>query len=119
ATPCYQGGCLHPALLFFTQYYGDDPHLSSFPTRRSSDLSKQQQRTPRLASTASTQTNHRIRAIPNRKARSAWQSCGCDIQGAHSDRKSTRLNSSHVKISYAVFRLKKKNNLSAQSLYIR
>src|SRR5690606_41435929 len=28
---------------------------------------------------------------------------------APSDRKSTRLNSSHVKISYAVFRLKKKN----------
>src|SRR5690606_41250904 len=28
----------------------------------------------------------------------------------HRDRKSTRLNSSHVKISYAVFCLKKKNN---------
>src|SRR5690606_41958665 len=28
--------------------------------------------------------------------------------GAHLDRKSTRLNSSHVKISYAVFCLKKK-----------
>src|SRR5690606_40380061 len=28
------------------------------------------------------------------------------------DRKSTRLNSSHVKISYAVFCLKKKNNLT-------
>src|SRR5690349_23223665 len=28
--------------------------------------------------------------------------------GAHSDRKSTRLNSSHVEISYAVFCLKKK-----------
>src|SRR5690606_39384766 len=28
----------------------------------------------------------------------------------HADRKSTRLNSSHVKISYAVFCLKKKNN---------
>src|SRR5690606_41173803 len=28
----------------------------------------------------------------------------------HGDRKSTRLNSSHVKISYAVFCLKKKNN---------
>src|SRR5690606_41763978 len=28
------------------------------------------------------------------------------------DRKSTRLNSSHVKISYAVFCLKKKNNIS-------
>src|SRR5690606_41647429 len=30
--------------------------------------------------------------------------------GAAGDRKSTRLNSSHVKISYAVFCLKKKNN---------
>src|SRR5690606_41485579 len=28
------------------------------------------------------------------------------------DRKSTRLNSSHVKISYAVFCLKKKNNIN-------
>src|SRR5436305_9141430 len=31
------------------------------------------------------------------------------------DRKSTRLNSSHVRISYAVFCLKKKNNLSTNS----
>src|SRR3989442_7640766 len=31
----------------------------------------------------------------------------------HEDRKSTRLNSSHVRISYAVFCLKKKNNISA------
>src|SRR2546427_12586408 len=30
--------------------------------------------------------------------------------GAHGDRKSTRLNSSHSQISYAVFCLKKKNN---------
>src|SRR5699024_11890856 len=29
----------------------------------------------------------------------------------HKDRKSTRLNSSHVSISYAVFCLKKKNNI--------
>src|SRR3712207_8711984 len=33
-------------------------------------------------------------------------------QGAGRDRKSTRLNSSHANISYAVFCLKKKNNLS-------
>src|SRR3712207_8505414 len=32
--------------------------------------------------------------------------------GHHRDRKSTRLNSSHANISYAVFCLKKKNNLS-------
>src|SRR5690606_39505953 len=31
------------------------------------------------------------------------------LHEAHQDRKSTRLNSSHVKISYAVFCLKKKN----------
>src|SRR5690606_41668088 len=32
------------------------------------------------------------------------------VYGPNKDRKSTRLNSSHVKISYAVFCLKKKNN---------
>src|SRR5207244_10921008 len=36
---------------------------------------------------------------------------GCDIEGNRSDRKSTRLNSSHQIISYAVFCLKKKNNI--------
>src|SRR5690606_39333725 len=34
------------------------------------------------------------------------------VNGAVADRKSTRLNSSHVKISYAVFCLKKKNEIS-------
>src|SRR5690606_42002047 len=34
----------------------------------------------------------------------------CRIQQAPEDRKSTRLNSSHVKISYAVFCLKKKTD---------
>src|SRR5690606_41620177 len=34
---------------------------------------------------------------------------GAPRRRAHRDRKSTRLNSSHVKISYAVFCLKKKN----------
>src|SRR5256885_12678756 len=33
----------------------------------------------------------------------------------HLDRKSTRLNSSHLVISYAVFCLKKKNNISITS----
>src|SRR5438874_7394505 len=32
------------------------------------------------------------------------------------DRKSTRLNSSHVEISYAVFCLKKKNNVNGRNL---
>src|SRR2546427_7044733 len=34
----------------------------------------------------------------------------------NTDRKSTRLNSSHSQISYAVFCLKKKNNISIRSL---
>src|SRR5690606_40618205 len=35
--------------------------------------------------------------------------CGIMILSFYKDRKSTRLNSSHVKISYAVFCLQKKN----------
>src|SRR5690606_41408812 len=34
------------------------------------------------------------------------------------DRKSTRLNSSHVKISYAVFCLKKKKNIDSKIIYV-
>src|SRR5690606_14620981 len=39
----------------------------------------------------------------------AFPGCGPAAVRARRDRKSTRLNSSHVKISYAVFCLKKKN----------
>src|SRR3712207_8653818 len=35
----------------------------------------------------------------------------CALDPARADRKSTRLNSSHANISYAVFCLKKKNNM--------
>src|SRR3712207_8275327 len=37
---------------------------------------------------------------------------------AHQDRKSTRLNSSHANISYAVFCLKKKNLVTHTSVYL-
>src|SRR5690349_22192429 len=47
---------------------------------------------------------HRRRALPQ-----AGQS-NVDLVDLLRDRKSTRLNSSHVEISYAVFCLKKKNN---------
>src|SRR5690625_6323296 len=39
--------------------------------------------------------------------------------GNRRDRKSTRLNSSHVAISYAVFCLKKKKNILKRSIYTR
>src|SRR5690554_7446854 len=39
------------------------------------------------------------------------------VPQSHPDRKSTRLNSSHVRISYAVFCLKKKKNKNNKVLY--
>src|SRR3712207_7510273 len=39
------------------------------------------------------------------------------IAGLKTDRKSTRLNSSHANISYAVFCLKKKMNLTSMPLF--
>src|SRR5438067_13498998 len=38
----------------------------------------------------------------------------CPAAAEFLDRKSTRLNSSHVSISYAVFCLKKKNNINSE-----
>src|SRR3712207_6929524 len=44
-----------------------------------------------------------------RRARAAWSGCG---PASFLDRKSTRLNSSHANISYAVFCLKKNKQTS-------
>src|SRR2546427_2001104 len=41
--------------------------------------------------------------------------CGDESKSKKTDRKSTRLNSSHSQISYAVFCLKKKNNQQTQN----
>src|SRR3712207_8672109 len=45
-----------------------------------------------------------------------WWPCDTTLSALYSgDRKSTRLNSSHANISYAVFCLKKKNNIMEQT----
>src|SRR5438552_5101703 len=75
---------------FFVQGYGRRRHLRSFPTRRSSDL-LQGGVEPR----ADTGSSIAPRVV---------HEDGDPV----SDRKSTRLNSSHQTISYAVFCLKKK-----------
>src|SRR5438067_7090379 len=69
--------------MFFFYWYGDHQDLHSFPTRRSSDL-----------------------CIPGSLGCLAFNDKG--KEEGRRDRKSTRLNSSHVSISYAVFCLKKK-----------
>src|SRR5690606_42139286 len=96
-------------------------HLHSFPTRRSSDL------TAPLGSLAETSFSTLTSGIPpfssERTSASRSKPPGSvtpsaeriaaesadlnDWITASGDRKSTRLNSSHVKISYAVFCLKK------------
>src|SRR6266511_4843168 len=75
---------------FFFYCCGDHRDLHSFPTRRSSDLA--------LATPTS---------LPG-KDTSALAVIA--VSSPIRDRKSTRLNSSHVKTSYAVFCQKKKNN---------
>src|SRR5438067_12323955 len=83
---------------FFFLMIRRPPRSTLFPTRRSSDL---------------------------RERRSAGQDChgGCvktvrTAEPDSPDRKSTRLNSSHVSISYAVFCLKKKNTMKNNNMAI-
>src|SRR5438034_4053029 len=87
-------------LLSFSGYR--DPHvLPSFPTRRSSDLSFI---VPPILSWYSE---------PGAIAPGKQVETICDpaYMIRYTDRKSTRLNSSHTVISYAVFCLKKKKSL--------
>src|SRR5690242_21501513 len=82
--------------LFLFVCYIDHRNLHSFPTRRSSDLEVPEPlRDPLGAGRAG--EHGPVAAHGAEPAR-----------GAARDRKSTRLNSSHMSISYAVFCLKKK-----------
>src|SRR5699024_12277799 len=94
--------CPLPLIRLFSFFFacsGPPRDLHSFPTRRSSDL----RNSPSTKATLIARyykgehvpyhTVHKVNGY-------VW------LQ----DRKSTRLNSSHVSISYAVFCLKKKNN---------
>src|SRR5207253_9917516 len=95
--------------FFIFQCSGHPRDLHSFPTRRSSDLG--------LEVVHREHGGHR-EAVEDRLAddahddaaqvarRQLRRDVGNDL--LHLDRKSTRLNSSHVAISYAVFCLKKK-----------
>src|SRR5207249_10781170 len=96
------------------------PHLPSFPTRRSSDLigihhpnlplSKQALHAPQRVFGPTTGSKPiAVLAEVALKYRFEHPSQGTLHDAISQDRKSTRLNSSHVSISYAVFCLKKKN----------
>src|SRR5690554_7268267 len=93
-------------LLFLFDWLADHPDLHSFPTRRSSDLGLTTARHTTYAPAPSAQSPR----YPWRDGCASSPSENCRRQSYETqDRKSTRLNSSHVRISYAVFCLKKKN----------
>src|SRR5690625_6487064 len=95
--------------------------LHSFPTRRSSDLLVAYLHAARIAmptaddrircarSVYAVDVQQLLQAAPDHVLRRAGQ-IRLVTQGVQ-DRKSTRLNSSHVAISYAVFCLKKKKHV--------
>src|SRR5207302_10974546 len=102
-------------VLISLSYYGHRRDLHSFPTRRSSDLLLMQgsevgARAPaRGPACPSLALGLRLptEAFPCVRPDGRYSWCWACCRPA-ADRKSTRLNSSHVKISYAVFCLKKK-----------
>src|SRR5690554_7152565 len=97
-------------VFFFFQCYRDHRVIHSFPTRRSSDLT--------LENAVPWVIRIRLRPVSRMTMGTMakgntfkfWSQASFRKQLCHSiDRKSTRLNSSHVRTSYAVFCLKKKN----------
>src|SRR5699024_11547082 len=86
--------------------------LPSFPTRRSSDLVDDGDRKALLHQVFRNLQADKAAAGNNRALGSGLLQIFPKLDGVlrGADRKSTRLNSSHVSISYAVFCLKKKNN---------
>src|SRR5207302_10302975 len=99
----------------------DHQELHSFPTRRSSDLNARPDRREDRSECAVNQAALRVVQVqPQQGRRHAADQVREEKDDAKpfgppdADRKSTRLNSSHVKISYAVFCLKKKKKEKKQ-----
>src|SRR5690606_41270441 len=96
----------HDVCSFFFSRDGDPRDLHSFPTRRSSDLKLI---APDDEGHDNIEGSDKLfAAIKTIIVADLVMSVDNVIAIAGADRKSTRLNSSHVKISYAVFCLKKK-----------
>src|SRR5690606_41819177 len=96
--------------VFFYSRYGDHLDLHSFPTRRSSDLREAKLKALQLTLDKLDKTYGKGTVM--KLGDSAVEEVEAIPSGSlRLDRKSTRLNSSHVKISYAVFCLKKKKKV--------
>src|SRR5205814_10219541 len=105
--------------LFLFKCYSHHRALHSFPTRRSSDLEdcttdRDRYQTvfakPRGSIAAPTAGLHFTSALLAACVASGIEIAEITLHVGYGDRKSTRLNSSHLGISYAVFCLKKKKD---------
>src|SRR5690606_41617411 len=103
-----------PLSLSFSLHRGDR-HLPSFPTRRSSDLFAEEVGMDEAHAAEATFCGAQTANIREHQTRRSSDDDVLDVPDARnqdadlaSERKSTRLNSSHVNSSYAVFCLKKK-----------
>src|SRR5699024_12847005 len=97
----------HPVLTFSFYCYPHLRDLHSFPTRRSSDLCTN-------CSNAGIFARSLVNIMGSSPAWGFFSRCSATANcwaRVLQDRKSTRLNSSHVSISYAVFCLKKKKTI--------
>src|SRR5207249_6106844 len=106
----------HSVQHFFFYCYVHHRYLHSFPTRRSSDLGRRYGSTfcarspgrkPRRSPASTAGRTSTMRFTLSRSSAST-------AHATARDRKSTRLNSSHVSISYAVFCLKKKKTKKSE-----
>src|SRR5437763_10132309 len=94
--------------MFFFQCYADLRYLHSFPTRRSSDLFFREGQQLALCLHLHDIVLHQT--VPRDRGGTDKHQRGVKTIRRCVDRKSTRLNSSHRCISYAVFCLKKKKS---------
>src|SRR5205814_5410793 len=102
----------HP-LLFSLSCRRDHRDLHSFPTRRSSDLPERAILAAgaaylKVPDAADHLLEEKIRAVEGPTLDGWLEELAGGAPAPGGDRKSTRLNSSHLGISYAVFCLKKK-----------
>src|SRR5690606_41732762 len=95
-----------PFFCLFDYFLVNPRYLHSFPTRRSSDLFSNSPFMPAPACNSARSNTRRLIFFNLSGTKTLSTKLTARFRR---DRKSTRLNSSHVKTSYAVFCLKKKN----------
>src|SRR5699024_11471525 len=101
----------HHSLYCFLQSYVPHRVLHSFPTRRSSDLCYNNTIVAQLSENNIALMVDEVIGVSDvneEDFHAASEEDDASVRSLVTDRKSTRLNSSHVSISYAVFCLNKK-----------